>query len=79
MDLPRPFWLDWDSSLRKKRLNAWLAWLLDAAGPLNVLGAQFIYLASPFFGNSAQSKALANLLEDDSETRAFIELLREKP
>jgi hypothetical protein len=79
MDLPHPFWPDWAAALRKKGLNLWLAWLLDAAGPFNVLGAQFVHLTAPFVGNSAQSKALASLLEDDSETRAFIKLLREKP
>jgi len=77
MDLSRPFWSDWATALRRKRLNLWLAWFLDAVGPFNILGAQFIHLAAPFLGNSAQSKALANLLEDGEETRAFIKLLRE--
>jgi hypothetical protein len=78
MDLPRAFWPDWVASLRKNQLDSWLAWLLDAAGPFNLIGAQLVYLATPLLGDSPQSKALAALLEDDTETRAFITLLREK-
>lgn len=77
MDSFRSFWPAWLGSLQQKKLSLWVAWLLDAAGPLNLLGAQFIHLASPFLGSSEQSKALAYILEEETETRAFISFLRE--
>lgn len=78
MNFPSPYWSDWAANLRKNRLNLWLALLLDAAGPVNVVGAQLIHIAAPFLGNPAQTQSLANLLENDEETRAFIKILREK-
>jgi hypothetical protein len=77
MDSFRSFWPAWLGSLQQKKLNLWVAWVLDAAGPLNLLGAQFVYLAAPFLGNTEQSKALACILEEETETRAFISFLRE--
>lgn len=78
MDLPRSFWPAWLDSLQQKNLSLWVAWTLDVAGPLNLLGAQFVHLASPLFGDSDQANALAHILEDDTETRAFITFLREQ-
>ena len=78
MDLPHPFWSTWFDSLQQKKLNLWVAWALDAAGPLTVLGAQLIHLSSPLLGNSEQSQALAQTLEDETETRAFITFLRKQ-
>jgi hypothetical protein len=77
MDSFRSFWPDWLNSLQQKRLSLWVAWALDAAGPLNLLGAQFVHLTSPFLGDSEKFKALACILEDESETREFITFLRE--
>jgi hypothetical protein len=80
MDSPRSFWPSWLESLRKSGLHHWVAWALDAAGPLNLLGAQFVYIASPIFlSGRGQAQALASILEDESETRAFVSFLREQP
>jgi hypothetical protein len=79
MDSPRSLWPGWLDSLRQKGLNRWVAWFLDAAGPFNLLGAQLIYVASPiFFRDAVRAQAFASLLEDESETQAFVAFLREQ-
>ena len=57
------------------------AWALEAAGPLTVIGAQLVYFGSPLLRpalTDAQCNALADLLEDRSETQAFAAFLREE-
>jgi hypothetical protein len=78
MNSLRSFWPDWLVTLQKTGLKTWTSWALDAAGPLNVLGAQMIYLAHPLFSDDdGQMQALAHILEDEDETRAFVTFLRE--
>jgi hypothetical protein len=57
-----------------------VASFLEAAGPLTLLGAQAVYLGQPFItGADGQNhlKALANMLEDTTQTKAFVTFLRE--
>lgn len=42
-----------------------------------VLGAQIVYISQPFVGGQ-QMEALARMLEDEQETRAFAAHLRER-
>jgi hypothetical protein len=81
MDSPRAYWPLWIDSLRKQGLTELAAWLLEAAGPLNILGAQLLYLGQPFIPSAAAQgwHALANLLEQEDESRAFSALLKGKP
>jgi hypothetical protein len=69
----------WIDSLYKLRLQNLTATILEALGPLNLLGAQLVYLGqpvlSPFISND-QSQDIAKILEDPSETALFIEALR---
>ena len=54
--------------------------LLEAFGPLTVLGAQVVYLCQPFFMQSPSGQhldALAHMLEDSTQTQAFALFLRE--
>ncbi len=76
MDSSRPYWPAWEQTLQANGLKESAAWLLRLVGPLALLGAQFIHLASPFFDNHASLRALAALLEDEQETRAFLQQLR---
>ena len=58
-----------------------VAALLEATGPLNLLGAQAVYLGQPLFNlilPDGHSEALANVLENPEETRAFTEFLRHR-
>jgi hypothetical protein len=81
MDSPRAYWPAWTNSLRKQGLTELAAWLLEAAGPLNLLGAQALYLGQPLMPSSATDglSALAHLLEEEDEARAFIAQLKGKP
>ncbi len=74
MQTPRPYWTDWADQLQRLKLDSFAAWLLDAGAPLTLLGAQALFVAAPFLG--PQSEALAHLLEEEDETRAFAAFLR---
>ncbi len=68
-----------------KTLNCWgvkdlTATFLDALGPLNIFGAQFVYVGQPFFNQflpEGQLDALADLLEDQNKLQAFISVLQQ--
>ena len=81
MDSSRAYWPIWTDFLRRQGLTELAAWFLEASGPLNVLGAQALYLGQPFAPASASQglRALADLLEQEDETRAFVVLLKGKP
>ena len=81
MDASRAYWPIWMDALHKKSLNELAAWVLEAAGPLNVLGAQVLYMGQPLVPSSTGRglRALASLLEDENETGAFVALLKRKP
>lgn len=69
----------WIDSLYKLRLQDLTATILEALGPMNLLGAQLVYLSQPIlspFIPEDQSRDLAKILEDPSETSIFIEALR---
>lgn len=51
--------------------------LLEAAGPLSLLGAQAIYLVEPFFpSRRGRLRAFARILEDPERVRQWIESVR---
>jgi hypothetical protein len=70
---------NWIKTLHKLRLHSLLATFLEASGPINLLGAQLVYLCqpvlSPFIPNE-QSRDFARILEDPTETAIFIKALR---
>lgn len=74
MDSPREYWPRWAQSLRRYQLHEIVASLLEAGSPLAFLGAQAIYFGRVFASND-QLNALANMLEEDSETQAFASFL----
>jgi hypothetical protein len=70
----------WAQSLRQRGLHQFAAAFLEASGPLNLVGAQLVYLGQPVLsGIFAESKlqALGQLLEEPEKTRLFIHCLRE--
>jgi hypothetical protein len=81
MNSLRAHWPEWIKSLRRRGLDGFAAWLLEAGGPINVVGAQLLYISQPFiaFQANADIRALANLLEEEDEARAFTALLHRKP
>jgi len=77
----RDSWPTWAEFLRHRGLESLAAWALEAAGPLTILGAQFLYLGGPLLRpalSNGQIDALANLLEDHREALAFASFLREE-
>lgn len=59
-----------------------VATVLEATGPLTVLGAQAVYIGQPLLRLAFAGEyldALTNLLEDSKQQRAFVSLLREVP
>lgn len=70
MNSKREFWQRWAESLRRYQLHDLVASFLEAGSPFALLGAQAIYFSGAFIRNG-HLDALATMLEDESETRAF--------
>ena len=71
----RSEWSKWAESLRRFKLDVIAAWLLEAGGPLTILGAQAVYFGQPFVGGG-KLESLAHMLEEEEETQAFARYLR---
>ena len=83
MQTPREYWPRWAELLKRYQLDQFAAWMLDAGGPLALLGAQALYfgrglLPAPLGAGSLAGEvdALARTLEEDSEVRAFAAYLQ---
>ena len=68
-------WSQWAESLRRLKMDGLVAWFLEAGGPLTLLGAQAVYMSQPFLGGKRWD-ALAHMLEEEEEARAFARYLR---
>jgi hypothetical protein len=75
MQTPREYWPRWAELLKRFHLQHFAAWMLEAGGPLALLGAQALYFGRGFLGTH-QMDALARTLEDDSEVLAFTAYLQ---
>ncbi|MCL4268680.1 MAG: hypothetical protein KJZ72_04010 [Anaerolineales bacterium] len=73
----REFWHRWAESLRRYQLHDLVASFLEAGSPFALLGAQAIYFSGGFI-KSEQLTAVAGMLEDDSEARAFASFLTQQ-
>jgi hypothetical protein len=77
--IERSYWPAWTHSLKQFGLDQIAAVFLEAAGPLNVLLAQFVYIGQPFLQNlfpGGQVQHFARLLEDPNEASAFAAFLQ---
>ncbi len=82
MDKDQKIWQEWARKLHAWGVQGWAASLLEAAGPLTLLGAQLIYLGQPVLRAvfpDPRLQALAGLLEDPERAQAFAAFLREGP
>ena len=80
MSADHPFWEIWAKTLRRWGIHGLAVSLLEAAGPLTMLGAQLIYLGQPVLRSMVspnQIDALATMLDNPAETQQFIVFLRE--
>ena len=71
----RADWSTWAETLRRFKLEGLASWFLEAGSPLSTLGAQLLYASQPFLGGK-QINMLAQMLEDEQETEAFVRYLR---
>lgn len=74
MKSSREFWHRWAESLRQYQLHDLVASFLEAGSPLALLGAQAIYFSGGFL-KSDQLTAVAEMLEDETESHAFASFL----
>lgn len=70
----RDEWPRWADFLKRYHIDQLTAWMLDAGGPVFLLGAQALYFGRSFLGYQNADR-LAHLLEDENETRAFASYL----
>ena len=81
MDANHQIWRVWAGKLHMWGVDDIAATLLEVLGPLNTLGAQFVYIGQPLLNGGtpdAHLVALAHMLENSAETQAFVNYLREK-
>jgi hypothetical protein len=77
MKTPRDYWPVWAETLRRYQLDGLVASLIEAGGPLTMVGAQALYFGRGFI-NSDQLQALARTLEEEDEVRAFASFLAQE-
>jgi len=73
-------WRVWTDFLHRWGVDEQVATFLEASGPLTVLGAQVVYIAQPALTGlfpASHLQALAEVLEDSTQTQAFADYLRE--
>ena len=71
----------WADRLQQWRLNQLTAALLEAGGPLKLIGAQMIFISQPLFSgllSGGSLDLLAGILEEPEQTDTFIRFLREE-
>jgi hypothetical protein len=68
----------WIRFARRRRLEAWAAFLLDSFDPLAPLAAQLLYLLEPLTGRTSAVRRTARALEDGAERRAVARRLAEE-
>ncbi|MBN1535911.1 MAG: hypothetical protein JW908_04190 [Anaerolineales bacterium] len=73
-------WKPWVHNLHHWGMQDVVATFLEVSGPINVIGAQVIYLCQPFLKNLVSDQkimAITGILEDPAQTHRFISSLRE--
>ena len=73
-------WKIWADSLNRWGIKDFAITILEALGPLSLLGAQLVYVGQPFidsFFPKGYLEALANLFENPQEKQEFISFLRQ--
>ncbi len=81
MNANHHIWRVWSDKLHMWGVDGLAAGMLEALGPLTTLGAQMIYLGQPLLRGvtpDGHLNALAQMLENSAQTRAFVEYLREQ-
>jgi hypothetical protein len=80
MNSDQHIWQSWVLALQRWGITGGMAALLETAGPLTIVAAQFVYFSQPFtrtFIQDAHLAALGRMLENPGHVTAFTALLRE--
>ena len=75
-----PIWQMWAERLKGWGVGEFAASALEAIGPIHLVGAQLVYVSQPVLDGifpAEHLNALASLLEEPEQTRAFVKTLRE--
>jgi hypothetical protein len=75
-----PIWQVWADRLKGWGMGEFAASVLEASGPINLVGAQLVYISQPVLDGlfpTEHLNALASLLEEPAQTEAFVRTLRE--
>ena len=78
----QPIWINWARALQRWGMREGVASALEAAGSLNVLFAQLLYLSQPLLSGTVSAyslHALAQVLENPTDRREFVSFLKEAP
>ena len=71
----------WAARLQHWRIHQIAAALLEAGGPLKIIGAQLVFISQPLFSglmSGDRLDLLAGILEEPEKTNAFVNFLREE-
>lgn len=74
----RAHWTDWARFLHRWGFDEVATFLLTGLGPVNPLIAQLLHAGRTPGNPNSSWQALADLLEDPEETRAFAAFLRQE-
>ena len=71
---------NWAGRLQQWHLHQIAAALLEAGGPLKIIGAQLVFISQPLFSGLFSGDRLdliAGILEEPEKTNTFVQFLRE--
>jgi hypothetical protein len=71
----------WAARLQQWRMHQIAAALLEAGGPLKIVGAQLVFIGQPLFSGLLSGERLdllAGILEEPEKTEAFVDFLRKE-
>lgn len=80
MKVDDSLWSDWKNSFSRLGISAWVATLLELAGPFSIVAAQFLYIGAPLLNHVVSQDrldAFSRLLEEPTQAKAFASYLRE--
>jgi hypothetical protein len=73
----REEWAQWASLLQRFHIDQFTAWILEAGGPLALLGAQALYFSRSILG-AQWTDPISRTLEDEGELKAFVSYLHSR-
>lgn len=74
------FWPEWAQNLQRSPWKGLIRTFLEGAGPIRLFTGQLMLAGSLFINPSATERwmAVAEMLEDDEQSQAFADLLKEE-